>query len=153
MDMAFNPGRCASCGETEGLAERRVVATVASVTVMLCGKCRDQISAHISERTRAGMAAAKARGVKVGGFHGVDTITPEARALGSRKGAETRRQQALGRALLVQEAIESLREQGVVSLNGLAVALTERCVPTPMGSTMWTPTAVRRVLKRLGDGA
>jgi DNA invertase Pin-like site-specific DNA recombinase len=98
----------------------------------------------ISERTKAALGAAKARGTRLGGDRGYRPFGgPDSRA------ATVARRDAAERAahrLLLE--VDRLRGLGVVSMQGLARELTEREVPTPRGSMMWTHTTVRRLLAR-----
>ena len=100
----------------------------------------------ISERTRAALAAAKARGAKLGGDRGYRPLTgPDAAA------ATAARRQAANQAahrLLLE--VGALQDSGVVTRAGLAHALTERRIPTPRGGPTWTHTTVTRVLERAG---
>lgn len=43
---------------------------------------------------------------------------------------------------------EALRDAGIVTMDGLVQALTERGVPTPRDAAVWTHTTVARVLAR-----
>ncbi|MGE4048650.1 MAG: recombinase family protein, partial [Acetobacteraceae bacterium] len=98
----------------------------------------------ISERTRAALAAARARGAVLGGDRGYRPSTgPDAAAAARarREGAE----QAAHRLLL---EVEALRCAGVESHAAIARALTERGVPTPRGGAVWTHTTVARLLER-----
>jgi DNA invertase Pin-like site-specific DNA recombinase len=97
----------------------------------------------ISARTRAALAAAKARGTKLGGNRGV-VLDDAARAAGR----AVRTMKAQKRALNILPVIDELRSAGVSSLNGLAKALTERGIPTARGAARWTPSQVDRVLSR-----
>jgi DNA invertase Pin-like site-specific DNA recombinase len=100
----------------------------------------------ISERTRAALAAAKARGRVLGGDRGYrPTQSPDAAA------AAIARQDAAERAAhrLALE-LERLRAEGIVAHAAIARVLTARGVPTPRGSTAWTHTTVSRVLARVG---
>lgn len=98
----------------------------------------------ISERTKAALAAAKARGRVLGGDRGYRPAT------GPDSGAAARtRQEAAGRAahrLLL--ALEVAREAGPASNRDIARALTARGVPTPRNSSNWTHTTVGRLLAR-----
>lgn len=85
------------------------------------------------ERTKAALAAAKQRGVRLG-------VTGAERA--ARYKAE-----AVARAVELAPILRDLQQQGL-SLRGIAVALTKRRVPTPRGGT-WHPQLVARVLERL----
>jgi DNA invertase Pin-like site-specific DNA recombinase len=100
----------------------------------------------IGERTRAALAAAKARGVSLGGDRGYRPTTgPDAATAGM-----ARRQAAERAAHRLALEVERLRGEGVVTLGGLARALTGRRVPTPSGIGAWTHTTVARVLARAG---
>lgn len=103
----------------------------------------------ISERTKAALAAAKARGVKLGGNRGHQLATPEGTREGARASAEARAVKATRHALDVLPAVEDLRAAGITSLNALAAGLTARGIPSPRGAA-WTATTVRRVLARAG---
>jgi DNA invertase Pin-like site-specific DNA recombinase len=102
----------------------------------------------IGERTRAALAAARARGVALGGDRGHRPPLPPdtgAAAL-ARAGAAER---AAHRLLL---EVERLRAMGHASHAELARALTARGVPTPRGGTAWTHTTVARLFTRAGAG-
>lgn len=98
---------------------------------------------HISSRTKAALAAAKARGVKLGGFRGV-AIGDEGRAAS----VATRAAAAMARAADVLPIVNEVRASGVASFGGIAKALTERGVPTARGGGRWTAEQVRRLLAR-----
>jgi DNA invertase Pin-like site-specific DNA recombinase len=97
----------------------------------------------ISERTRAALAAAKARGAVLGGDRGWRPPNPPcaAAAATARAGQATR----TAHRLLLE--VEALRDEGLTH-RGLARALAERGVPTPCGSGTWTHTTVARLLAR-----
>lgn len=98
----------------------------------------------ISERTRAALAAAKARGTRLGGDRGYRPGSgPDARAA-----AEARRDEADRTAHRILLEIAALRAEGVDGFAALARALTDRAIPTPRGSTAWTHTTVTRLLAR-----
>ena len=99
----------------------------------------------ISERTRAALAAAKARGAVLGGDRGYrPSAGPCAAAAASARG-DTATQTAHRLSL----EIETLRQDGVTTLIGLARTLMERGVPAPRGGAVWTHTTVARVLGRV----
>ena len=99
----------------------------------------------ISERTRAALAAAKARGRVLGGDRGYRP----ARGPDSGAAALTRRLVAEQAAHRLHLEVAAARAQGVTTHQGLARTLTERGVPTPRGSSTWTHTTVARVLARV----
>ncbi|WP_240326967.1 recombinase family protein [Pseudomonas parafulva] len=65
------------------------------------------------------------------------------------KGHATQRQQADDRAALVKDAIELYVLKGAGSLQAVADYLIARNIPTARGG-QWSPTAVMRVMQRLG---
>ena len=100
----------------------------------------------ISERTRAALAAARARGAVLGGDRGWRSHKPPCAAAA----AEARREQATCTAHRLALEVEALRAEGISTHLGLARALTKRGVPTPRGGVVWTHTTVARVIERLG---
>jgi DNA invertase Pin-like site-specific DNA recombinase len=98
----------------------------------------------ISSRTKAALAAAKARGRKLGGRRGV-RLSPEAQAAGRAMQAA----RAFDRAADLRPVLAELRELGVSTLFGIARALNDRSIPTARGNGLWTATQVGRVLDRL----
>jgi DNA invertase Pin-like site-specific DNA recombinase len=98
----------------------------------------------ISYRTKAALAAAKARGKRLGGFRAAapNIVTYQ------RKGTEGARQRALKTAEERREVIEALLGENL-SLNAMAARLNADSVCTSRGGK-WTATAVKRTIKRLG---
>ena len=109
------------------------------ILALVAQKEREMISA----RTKAALAAAKARGVVLGGNRGkLDQI----RGMGVANSVATRRAKAEERARDVLPTIEEIAASGA-SLHQIAAALIARGIPTPRGG-MWTATAVRRARAR-----
>jgi DNA invertase Pin-like site-specific DNA recombinase len=102
----------------------------------------------ISKRTKVALAAAKARGVKLGGDRGYRPQTPPDWTLGIPAASAARAQQADHKAHAVLPEIEAIRQDGITSLAGIAAALNEKGVSTPRGG-QWTATAVKRALARV----
>lgn len=102
----------------------------------------------ISARTREALAAAKARGVKLGNPNGAAPLLNARKgnsaALAARAAAAS--QFARERA----EDVREVREAGAVSLREIAAGLNARGVTTPNGGP-WHATSVRRLLARLAD--
>jgi DNA invertase Pin-like site-specific DNA recombinase len=98
----------------------------------------------IGERTRAALAAAKARGVALGGDRGHrPTAGPDAAA------ATLARVQAAERtAHRLALEVARLRVKGGTTHAAIARSLTARGVPTPRRGTTGTHTTVARVLDR-----
>lgn len=101
----------------------------------------------ISARTKAALAAAKARGKKLGGNRGV-TLSDEAREAGR----AVRTEKANERAADIGPVIAELRAKDKTqSLRALATALNVRGIPTARGDGQWSAAQVARVLQRIGN--
>jgi DNA invertase Pin-like site-specific DNA recombinase len=100
----------------------------------------------ISERTRAALAAAKARGTVLGGDRG---YRPKA-GPDSAAAALARREAADRAANRLALEMGTAQAAGATTNKGLARELAMRGVATPSGSGVWTHTTVARVLARAG---
>jgi DNA invertase Pin-like site-specific DNA recombinase len=89
----------------------------------------------ISERTKAALAAARLRGVKLGTY--ATTLAPI-----NRKAAQDRAQ-ALSRT------IGQLRAQGIKTTRGICQELNARGIPAARAGTRWHLQTVHRLLKRI----
>ena len=99
----------------------------------------------ISERTKAALAAAKARGTVLGGDRGYRPATgPDAAAA-----TQVRREAAARTAHRLRLELERLHAVGVEGSAALARTLNDQGVPTPRGAGAWTHTSVARLLERL----
>lgn len=110
------------------------------IMAMLAQKERELIS----ERTKAALAAAKARGRQLGNPQGAAHL----RRYGNARAIEAVRMDARERAERLRRIITELRSSGVTSANGLAKALNERHVATARGGA-WTARSVLNVMERL----
>lgn len=99
----------------------------------------------ISQRTKAALAAAKARGTVLGGFRGY-VGTPD--DLNRARAAHAA--QANQRAADLAGTIAALQASGVTSLGALAAALNARRITASRGGA-WSAVQVRRVLQRLSS--
>jgi DNA invertase Pin-like site-specific DNA recombinase len=95
----------------------------------------------ISERTVAALAAAKARGVRLGNHKNL----PDAQAAGHR----TMIQDADDHAAKVLATIREIVRAGTVSVHKIASAMNERGVPTRHGGK-WSGTSVLNTIRRCG---
>jgi DNA invertase Pin-like site-specific DNA recombinase len=114
------------------------------LTIHILAAVAEHEAAMISQRTKAALAAAKARGKVLGGNRGV-VIDDDAR----KASAAVRAAKAHDRASDIIPVIDELRGSGVTSLGAIARELTARKVPTARGLTTWTPAGVSRVLERV----
>jgi len=111
------------------------------LTVHILAAVAEHEAKAISERTKAALQAAKARGRVLGGFRGV--VPSDAHRQAS---VAARQAKAQSRAGDLAPVIEQLRADGITTLNGLARALTDKRIPTARGSVNWSPAQVARVL-------
>lgn len=118
------------------------------LTVGIMAMVADEERRAISERTKAALAAAKRRGVQLGGNRGAQLSRAARKA-----GRDVQVTRANERAADLAHIIQDLRASGVISLSGIAKALTERRVPTPRGSTDWSAVQVARTVARLEETA
>jgi DNA invertase Pin-like site-specific DNA recombinase len=115
----------------------------------------EQERTFISERTKAALKSLEARAA-TGDAEAVQKISNRSQALAKgriklnrTKGHDTQRQQADDRAALVKDAIELCVLKGATNLQAVADCLVARNIPTARGG-QWSPTAVMRVMQRLG---
>lgn len=92
----------------------------------------------ISARTKAALAARKARGLPLGTHRDMSAYQASAAVLG----AAANHENAKTRAAEVAPQIEEARSEGRTSLRAIAAYLNGQQIPTPRGK-QWTPTAVK----------
>ncbi len=111
------------------------------LTVGIMALVAEDEAERISARTKAALAAAKARGVCMGGFRGyVPTEADRAKAAQAKK-AKAQRPDLI-------PIIEEIKESGITSMTGIAKALNERDIPTAKGGS-WQTVQVQRLLRSL----
>jgi DNA invertase Pin-like site-specific DNA recombinase len=130
-----------------GLMSQRVPFLVAELgpdvdpfVMHLFAAIAEKERALISTRTKAALAAAKARGTKIGGDRG--SLTDEVRQAAT----ASLKAQAQAFAFSVKPAIDKLRAQGASSLRDFARGLSEQGVATARGGSAWSASQVKRVL-------
>jgi DNA invertase Pin-like site-specific DNA recombinase len=112
------------------------------LTVHILAAVAEHEAKVISERTKAALAAAKRRGVKLGGYRGT-TLTKAMRKAAS----ETLEKRADARAADLAPIITELQASGATSLRAIAAGLNQRQIPTAKGG-QWSATQVMRVMAR-----
>jgi DNA invertase Pin-like site-specific DNA recombinase len=113
------------------------------LTIHILAAVAEHEAEAISNRTKAALAAAKARGVKLGGFRG--------RAGSPASCANARRARSAkvaARAADLAPVIAEIRAGGAVSLRAIADALNSRRIAAPRGGT-WAAAQVRDLLWRI----
>ncbi len=120
------------------------------LTVGIMAMVAEEERRAISTRTKAALAQAKARGVKLGGFRDVrkdGSTRDRAVALGAADASlRSRRARAAARGADLAPIVREMQTAGVTSLNGLAKGLTERGIPAARGGSTWSASQVSRLL-------
>ena len=106
----------------------------------------------ISARTKAALAAAKARGKKLGGLRTYQgTATPAVGTAATAAIARAARSRKAGdQARAFAPIMRRLDPIGAASLRDIAAKMMAEGVPSPSGGEIWTATTVARVRARLG---
>jgi DNA invertase Pin-like site-specific DNA recombinase len=99
----------------------------------------------ISKRTKDALAAAKRRGVQLGGDRG-GRSTAKAR----KAGGDAMQLAANARAADLAPIIAELQAAGAESLRAIAAGLNARGIPTARGHGQWSAVQVARVIGRAG---
>jgi DNA invertase Pin-like site-specific DNA recombinase len=113
------------------------------LTIGILALVAEEEARAISQRTKAALAAAKARGVILG--------TPgnlKNGIAGTRRSAEVRSARARQRAADLAPLVAELRAYGISGASELAKALNERGIPAARGGR-WQPVQVQRLLSIL----
>ncbi len=116
------------------------------LTIHILAAVAEHEAKAISERTKAALAVAKARGKKLGGRRDGQVLTDYTRAAGRAALAA----RADERAQELAPVIAELRARGVTSLGKIAAELCARNIPAARGGSKWSEVQVSRVLARLG---
>jgi DNA invertase Pin-like site-specific DNA recombinase len=115
------------------------------LTVHILAAVAEHEREMISQRTKAALAAAKARGTRLGGDRGnLRTVGEMGRAISR----VVRIKKAADRTADLSPIITEIRASGATSLGKIAKALNERGIRTPRGSE-WQAVQVKRVLERV----
>lgn len=117
------------------------------LTVHILAAVAEHEAKAISERTKAALAQAKTRGVKLGGDRG---HMPRIAAQGRAMSLAVRQKRAKSRAADLQPIITEIRAGGARTCASVADGLNDRSIPGPRGGK-WSNTQVWRVEKLLAD--
>jgi DNA invertase Pin-like site-specific DNA recombinase len=121
-----------------------------SVTVGIMAVIAEEERRAISARTKAALAAAKARGVKLGNPNGAAALRRAAK--GTVSALDAVRGNAKRRAEGLASKVAEIRASGANSNSAIAAALNDRQIRTPRGGN-WHATSVRRLLERIDAAA
>jgi DNA invertase Pin-like site-specific DNA recombinase len=126
--------------------------TVNRLTIHILAAVAEEEARMISARTKAALAAAKARGVKLGGKRANAGVLRPHVALGAAASAAVRAEKAAAMAQDLAPVIQELRAGGVSTLAGLAAGLNASGHAAPRGG-QWQAVQVSRLLARVeGEG-
>ena len=100
----------------------------------------------IGERTKAALAAAKARGVKLGNPNGARAL--RGKQVGNKQAVAAIKANARDRAENLRAILADMRGAGITGVRKIAAELNRRAILTPRNRT-WHPTSVVRLLDRL----
>jgi DNA invertase Pin-like site-specific DNA recombinase len=112
------------------------------LTVHIMAAMAEHEAAMISARTKAALAAAKARGTKLGGKR---WNSAKIASKGHLASVRVRQETAAKRAVDLLPMIEAIKAEGAVSLREIASVLNERGIPTARGGS-WSAVQVSRIM-------
>lgn len=114
------------------------------LTVHIMAAMAEHEAGAISARTKAALAAAKARGTKLGGYRwDIQTVASK----GNVESARVRAKKASKRASDLLPVIQAIQAEGATSLRQIAAGLNERRIPTARGGE-WGAVQISRLLNR-----
>jgi DNA invertase Pin-like site-specific DNA recombinase len=122
------------------------------LTVGILALVAEDEAKAISQRTKAGLAAAKARGQVLGAYDRNDKTKFVGRtgtAEDVAKAREARSQKATDKAQNLKLLFDRLNPDGSLSLAAMARLLNVEGIPTPSGKGSWQAVTVSRVLSRM----
>jgi DNA invertase Pin-like site-specific DNA recombinase len=118
--------------------------TANKLTIHVLAAVAEAEAEMISVRTKAALAAAKARGVVLGNpSHFTDKVAARGRELGRK----VLQQQAAKRRTDVLPIIEDIKASGITTIRDIADELNARRIPAPRGGC-WSHTQVFRLLRK-----
>ncbi len=114
------------------------------LTVHILAAVAEHEARMISDRTKAALQAAKARGKVLGRRAGEGNVMTDSMR---EKAAAVVKAKADDRAALLADTLAEIQAGGAVSLREIAAALNDRAIPTARGG-QWSAVQVQRVLAR-----
>ena len=120
------------------------------LTIHIIAAVAEAVGRTISENTKTALAAAKARGVKLGNPNGARAL--KGKQVGNADAVAQIKANAAQHAADLRGIVDDIRRSGITTVRGIAEELHSRGIRAPRGDT-WHPTAVARLLNRLGNAA
>jgi DNA invertase Pin-like site-specific DNA recombinase len=117
------------------------------LTIHILAAVAEHEAVMISQRTKAALAAAKARGVVLGGDRG--NIASES-TKGNKASAAYRQAKARKRANDLKPVIHAIQSEGAESLRQIAAVLNARGIPAARGG-MWQARQVQIILQQIAE--
>ena len=114
------------------------------LTVGILALVAQQEAKAISERTKAALAAAKARGVKLGGYRGYDGNKDDLITA-----TRAKKQKADDTALMLKPILRRINPDESLSYRKVAETLNYEGVLTPSGKGQWHASTVKNLYQRL----
>lgn len=122
--------------------------SVNRLTVHVLAAVAEHEREMISQRTKAALAAAKVRGIRLGNPRLPATGTLAPAPAPTTRGGKARKARAHARAVAAYgPAIEAARSDGALSLGDYAQALQAARLPAPSGGDRWSRPSLARVLR------
>lgn len=116
------------------------------LTVGIMALVAEQERRAISKRTKEALAAAKARGTKLGNPNGAAALLRAGK--GNKAAVKAIKAKAADHAADLAPIVKALNAEGITSLGALAAALNDRGMQTPRGG-QWHKTSVKNLLARI----
>lgn len=114
------------------------------LTIGIMAMVAEEEARMISARTKAALAAAKARGIKLGR----PNLTMKDRRKGNKASAAARGRRAMARARDLMPTLEELRGSGNETPTAITRELNARRIPAPRGGT-WSVAQTQVLLRRV----
>ena len=114
------------------------------LTVGIMALVAEEERKAISRRTKEALAAARARGIKLGCPNGAAHL----RKYGNEAGVEAIKAKAKHNASSLRNTLDEIIGNGITSFKGISDKLNELHIETPRKG-LWHPTSVRRLMMRL----
>lgn len=118
------------------------------LTIHIIAAVAEAVGRTISENTKTALAAAKARGVKLGNPNGARAL--KGKQIGNADAVAKIKTNAAQHASDLKGIVDDIRRSGITTVRGIANELHKRGIRAPRGDT-WHPTAVARLLNGRTD--